>query len=112
MTSKDIVDLMIGTTHIIASNYQVLILEKNINSFFLTNLFLQLFANVSGSVNDEGTCQCSVYLPDTTFPVQKAEQLEIIATTLSEKFEAELSKVRRSFVLKTTVASFLKNGCL
>ncbi|NXD21231.1 OLFM4 protein, partial [Spelaeornis formosus] len=54
----------------------------------------QLFTNVSGSVNDEGTCQCSVYLPDTTFPVQKAEQLEIIASTLSEKFEAELSKVR------------------
>ncbi|NXM76209.1 OLFM4 protein, partial [Serilophus lunatus] len=54
----------------------------------------QLFANVSGSVDDKGTCQCSVYLPDTTFPVQKAEQLEIIATTLSEKFETELSKVR------------------
>ncbi|NWV39641.1 OLFM4 protein, partial [Grantiella picta] len=54
----------------------------------------QLFGNVSGSVDDEGTCQCSVYLPDTTFPVQKAEQLEIIATTLSEKFETELSKVR------------------
>ncbi|XP_072710308.1 olfactomedin-4 [Ciconia boyciana] len=54
----------------------------------------KLFANVSGSVDDEGTCQCSVYLPDTTFPVQKAEQLEIIATTLSEKFERELSQVR------------------
>ncbi|NXS19703.1 OLFM4 protein, partial [Mystacornis crossleyi] len=54
----------------------------------------QLYANVSGSVDDEGTCQCSVYLPDTTFPVQKAEQLEVIATTLSEKFEIELSKVR------------------
>uniref|UniRef100_A0A663FDT1 Olfactomedin 4 n=1 Tax=Aquila chrysaetos chrysaetos TaxID=223781 RepID=A0A663FDT1_AQUCH len=53
-----------------------------------------LFANVSGSVDDEGTCQCSVYLPDTTFPVQKAEQLEIIAATLSEKFETELSQVR------------------
>ncbi|XP_051635426.1 olfactomedin-4 [Manacus candei] len=54
----------------------------------------KLFANVSGSVDDEGTCQCSVYLPDTTFPVQKVEQLEIIATTLSKKFETELSKVR------------------
>ncbi|NWU65795.1 OLFM4 protein, partial [Pterocles burchelli] len=54
----------------------------------------QLFANVSGSVDDKGTCQCSVYLPDTTFPVQKAEHLEIIATTLSQKFEIELSKVR------------------
>ncbi|XP_065531890.1 olfactomedin-4 isoform X2 [Lathamus discolor] len=53
-----------------------------------------LFANVSGSVDDEGTCQCSVYLPDTTFPVQKAEQLEIIAATLTKKFEIELFQVR------------------
>ncbi|XP_014821205.1 PREDICTED: olfactomedin-4 [Calidris pugnax] len=54
----------------------------------------KLFTNVSGSVDDRGSCQCSVYLPDTTFPVQKAEKLEIIAATLSEKFELELSKVR------------------
>ncbi|XP_075278775.1 olfactomedin-4 isoform X2 [Opisthocomus hoazin] len=54
----------------------------------------KLFANVSGSVDDEGTCQCSVYLPDTTFPVQKVEKLEIIATTLLERFERELSLVR------------------
>lgn len=54
----------------------------------------KLFANVSGSVDDEGICQCSVYLPDTTFPVQKAEQLEIIAATLMKKFEIELSQVR------------------
>ncbi|KFQ26977.1 Olfactomedin-4, partial [Mesitornis unicolor] len=55
----------------------------------------KLFANVSGSVDDEGNCQCSVYLPDATFPVQKAEQLEIIAVTLSKKFELELSQVRK-----------------
>ncbi|NXI53735.1 OLFM4 protein, partial [Chloroceryle aenea] len=54
----------------------------------------KLFASVPGSVDDEGTCQCSVYLPDTTFPVQKAEQLQITATKLSEKFEIELSQVR------------------
>ncbi|NXX46140.1 OLFM4 protein, partial [Tricholaema leucomelas] len=54
----------------------------------------QLFTSIPGSVDDKGTCQCSVYLPDTTFPVQKAEQLEIIASTLSEKFELELSQVR------------------
>ncbi|XP_040440582.1 olfactomedin-4 [Falco naumanni] len=55
----------------------------------------KLFANVPGTMDDEGTCQCSVYLPDTTFPVQKAEQLEIIAATLSEKFEIELSQVKK-----------------
>ncbi|XP_053912276.1 olfactomedin-4 isoform X3 [Cuculus canorus] len=55
----------------------------------------ELFANASGSVDDKGACQCFVYLPDTTFPVQKAEKLEIIATTLVEKFERELSQVRK-----------------
>ncbi|KFV79945.1 Olfactomedin-4, partial [Struthio camelus australis] len=54
----------------------------------------KLFANVSGSLDDHGTCQCSVYLPDTTFPVQKVELLEKIAATLSEKFEKELSQVK------------------
>ncbi|NXK48289.1 OLFM4 protein, partial [Chauna torquata] len=54
----------------------------------------QLFSNVTGSPDDHGNCQCSVYLPDTTFPVQKAEHLQVIATMLSEKFERELSQVR------------------
>ncbi|NXC48948.1 OLFM4 protein, partial [Penelope pileata] len=54
----------------------------------------ELFANVTGSLDDHGNCQCSVYLPDTTFPVQKAEQLQIIATALLEKFETELTQVR------------------
>ncbi|KGL81541.1 Olfactomedin-4, partial [Tinamus guttatus] len=54
----------------------------------------KLFANVSGSLDDHGSCQCSVYLPDTTFPVQKVEVLEKIAATLSQKFEQELSQVR------------------
>ncbi|XP_074838950.1 olfactomedin-4-like [Carettochelys insculpta] len=59
-----------------------------------TSQFLsEPFANVSGSLNDKGVCQCSVYLPDTTFPVQKVEMLEITARVLSEKFEKELSKV-------------------
>lgn len=54
----------------------------------------KFFANVTGSLDDHGSCQCSVYLPDTTFPVQKAEQLQVIATTLLQKFEAELSQVK------------------
>ncbi|KAH1187519.1 hypothetical protein KIL84_020268, partial [Mauremys mutica] len=51
------------------------------------------FANVTGSLNENGVCQCSVYLPDTAFPVQKVEMLEITARVLSEKFEIELTKV-------------------
>ncbi|XP_048819858.1 olfactomedin-4 [Lagopus muta] len=54
----------------------------------------KLFANVTGSLDDHGSCQCSVYLPDTDFPVLKVEQLQVIATTLLQKFEAELSQVK------------------
>ncbi|KAL4690983.1 hypothetical protein H8959_013944 [Pygathrix nigripes] len=54
----------------------------------------QLFSNVTGSVDDRGTCQCSVFLPDTTFPVDRVERLEFTAHVLSQKFEKELSKVK------------------
>ncbi|XP_019467712.1 olfactomedin-4-like [Meleagris gallopavo] len=72
----------------------------------------KLFANVTGSLDDHGSCQCSVYLPDTTFPVQKAEQLQVIATTLLQKFEAELSQVSCSFLANITIVSWLKNSFL
>lgn len=85
--------------------------RRMLTLFFFADLLLQLFTNVSGSVDDKGTCQCSVYLPDTTFPVQKAEKLEIIAATLTKKFEIELSQVRCSFLINTTIVSLLENGC-
>ncbi|KAL8189837.1 UNVERIFIED_CONTAM: hypothetical protein K2H54_009767 [Gekko kuhli] len=50
------------------------------------------YTNVTGFVDDHGLCQCSVHLPDTTFPVQKVERLEILVQTLSIKFDQELSK--------------------
>ncbi|XP_054543711.1 olfactomedin-4 [Talpa occidentalis] len=54
----------------------------------------QLFSNFTGSKDDHGNCQCSVTLPDTTFPVERVERLEFTAQVLSEKFQKELSKVR------------------
>ncbi|XP_077014505.1 olfactomedin-4 [Tamandua tetradactyla] len=52
------------------------------------------FSNFTGSMDDRGTCQCSVSLPDTTFPVERVEQLEFKAHIISQKFEKELAKVR------------------
>ncbi|XP_062983449.1 olfactomedin-4 [Elgaria multicarinata webbii] len=57
------------------------------------NSHLEPFANVTGALDDHRVCQCSVYLPDTAFPVQRMERLEIIAQQLSKKFDSELSKV-------------------
>ncbi|EHB10693.1 Olfactomedin-4 [Heterocephalus glaber] len=54
----------------------------------------QPFSNFTGSVNDHGICQCSVSMPDTTFPVVRVERLEFTAHILSQKFETELSKVK------------------
>ncbi|KAH0624451.1 hypothetical protein JD844_031881 [Phrynosoma platyrhinos] len=56
-------------------------------------IFLQPFANVTGSLDNHGVCQCSVYLPDTAFPVRRMESLEILAQQLSVKFDKEISKV-------------------
>ncbi|XP_036314217.1 olfactomedin-4 [Pipistrellus kuhlii] len=52
------------------------------------------FSNFTGSKDDRGTCVCSVALPDTTFPVDRMEHLEVTARILSQRFERELSKVK------------------
>ena len=58
-----------------------------------TYFYLQSFSNFTGNRDDRGVCQCSVILPDNTFPVLRVERLEITAQTISRKFEKELSKV-------------------
>lgn len=54
---------------------------------------MQSLSNFTGSKDERGTCLCSVSLPDTTFPLERVERLELTAHVLSEKFEKELSKV-------------------
>uniref|UniRef100_K7FBR6 Olfactomedin 4 n=1 Tax=Pelodiscus sinensis TaxID=13735 RepID=K7FBR6_PELSI len=95
LTSLDMGKFSHGTKLLVKA-----IFKEPIFYFYLTASIKKLvyhltqpFANVTGSLNDKGVCQCSVYLPDTTFPVQKVEMLQITAYTLSEKFDRELSKV-------------------
>ncbi|XP_027729529.1 olfactomedin-4 [Vombatus ursinus] len=54
----------------------------------------ELFSNFNGSMDDHGICTCSMVLPDTSFPAQKVENLEITVNVLTEKFEKELTKVK------------------
>ncbi|XP_043927656.1 olfactomedin-4-like [Protopterus annectens] len=53
-----------------------------------------LFANVNGTTNSSGMCQCSVYLPDPVFPVEKVQQLQATAQFLNVKLETEVSKIQ------------------
>ncbi|XP_072473183.1 olfactomedin-4 [Notamacropus eugenii] len=57
-------------------------------------LLSEMVSNFNGSLDDRGICTCSMVLPDTSFPVQKVENLEITVSVLTEKFEKELTKVK------------------
>ncbi|KAK1342097.1 hypothetical protein QTO34_016850 [Cnephaeus nilssonii] len=67
------------------------------------------FSNFTGSKDDRGTCLCSVALPDTTFPVDRMEHLEITAHILSQRFEKELSKVKEYVQLISIYEKKLSN---
>ncbi|XP_053561467.1 olfactomedin-4 [Bombina bombina] len=53
-----------------------------------------LFSNVSGRMDERGNCQCSVYMPDNSFPVLRVESLETVTQALSVKVARELTKVK------------------
>ncbi|KAK6487180.1 olfactomedin-4-like [Huso huso] len=50
--------------------------------------------NVSGSVDPNGFCYCTVSYPDPTFPVDRVEQLEMLSVSLSTTVERELIKIQ------------------
>ncbi|XP_069495597.1 olfactomedin-4 [Ambystoma mexicanum] len=53
----------------------------------------KLYTKVQGTVDNHGTCQCSVYLPDNTFPIVRLEELEMTIHILSIRAEQELSTI-------------------
>uniref|UniRef100_A0A8C6R0Q3 Olfactomedin 4 n=2 Tax=Nannospalax galili TaxID=1026970 RepID=A0A8C6R0Q3_NANGA len=69
----------------------------------------QSFSNFSGSVDGQGTCQCSISLPDATFPADRVERLEFTAHILSQKFEKEFSKVKEYIQLLSIYEKKLLN---
>ncbi|KAM4795993.1 olfactomedin-4 [Rhinophrynus dorsalis] len=52
-----------------------------------------LVSNVTGKLDEHGTCQCSVYMPDNSFPVLKVEHMELTVQGLAVKVEREISKI-------------------
>ncbi|KAM4696441.1 olfactomedin-4-like isoform 2-T2 [Rhinophrynus dorsalis] len=50
--------------------------------------------NTTGSLDEQGVCQCSVILPDTTFPADRMEILEIENTKLSISVQQEITKIQ------------------
>ncbi|XP_073405257.1 olfactomedin-4-like [Dendrobates tinctorius] len=52
-----------------------------------------LVQNFKGSVDEFGVCQCSVVLPDSTFPADRLEYLEIANQNLSITVQKEIIKI-------------------
>uniref|UniRef100_A0A8C4XFH4 Olfactomedin 4 n=1 Tax=Erpetoichthys calabaricus TaxID=27687 RepID=A0A8C4XFH4_ERPCA len=52
-----------------------------------------LAGHANGTVDANGVCQCQVYLPDPTFPVDRLEKLEMTSTSLTVSVEQQIIKV-------------------
>lgn len=50
--------------------------------------------NVTGTVGEFGQCICKVFLPDTTFPADRVDIVQITANKLTADLEVHINKVR------------------
>uniref|UniRef100_A0A8C5QHY6 Olfactomedin-like domain-containing protein n=2 Tax=Leptobrachium leishanense TaxID=445787 RepID=A0A8C5QHY6_9ANUR len=65
--------------------------------------------NSTGSVDEDGVCYCTVILPDTTFPYDRFEHLEISNRNLSISVEQQIIKIHSYELIVTVYLEKLKN---
>ncbi|KAM4641330.1 olfactomedin-4-like [Discoglossus pictus] len=65
--------------------------------------------NVTGSQDDHGLCYCSINLPDTYFPADRMELLELANQKLSISVQEEITKIQSYQVTLTDYMTLLKN---
>ncbi|XP_053328338.1 olfactomedin-4-like [Spea bombifrons] len=68
-----------------------------------------LEVNSTGSLDERGVCQCSIALPDNTFPADRLESLEIYNQNLSISVQAEITKIQSYQETLTAYVLRLKN---
>lgn len=49
--------------------------------------------NVTGTVGEFGQCVCKVFLPDTTFPADRVDIVQITSNKLTADLEVHINKV-------------------
>ena len=50
--------------------------------------------NVNASLGESGQCLCHVYLPDTTFPVDRVQHMQQVSKDLILEVEIQMDKVQ------------------
>uniref|UniRef100_A0A8C5MKL3 Olfactomedin-like domain-containing protein n=1 Tax=Leptobrachium leishanense TaxID=445787 RepID=A0A8C5MKL3_9ANUR len=72
-------------------------------------LTAELARNVTGSLDKDGVCHCTVILPDSTFPADRLEYLEIYNYNLSISVEQQITTIHSYELLVTVYLGKLKN---
>ncbi|XP_077337380.1 olfactomedin-4-like [Lithobates pipiens] len=65
--------------------------------------------NSTGTVNEQEVCQCSVILPDATFPADRLEAIEISNQKLSISVNQEITRIQSYQATLTEYVQKLKN---
>uniref|UniRef100_A0A8C5WH73 Olfactomedin-like domain-containing protein n=1 Tax=Leptobrachium leishanense TaxID=445787 RepID=A0A8C5WH73_9ANUR len=65
--------------------------------------------HVTGSLDENGVCHCAINLPDSTFPADRLEYLEIYNRNLSISVEQQVTKIHSYELLVTMCMEKLKN---
>ncbi|KAM4696368.1 olfactomedin-4-like [Rhinophrynus dorsalis] len=82
--------------------------KEHYYTYVNTNISQQA-VNSTGSLDEQGVCQCSVILPDTTFPADRMEILEIENTKLSVSVQQEITKIQSYQITLTGYLQKLTN---
>ncbi|KAM5146059.1 olfactomedin-4-like [Mantella aurantiaca] len=65
--------------------------------------------NSTGVVNEQGVCQCSVILPDNTFPADRLEVLQLSNQEIGISVQQEITKIHNYQATLTEYTQKLKN---
>ncbi|XP_018429211.1 PREDICTED: olfactomedin-4-like [Nanorana parkeri] len=76
---------------------------------FTVGLLQSHAINTTGIENEQGGCQCSVILPDNTFPADRLEVLEISSREMSFSVQQEITKIKSYQASLTEYVQKLKN---
>nr|XP_005987920.1 PREDICTED: olfactomedin-4-like isoform X2 [Latimeria chalumnae] len=79
------------------------------STFFHREKRAKVTYNETGSLDEGGSCVCSITLPNNVFPVERMEYLEIYSRELNFTFHQELLKVQKYERSITLYAQKLKN---
>ncbi|KAM9323948.1 uncharacterized protein PAF06_020195 [Gastrophryne carolinensis] len=79
--------------------------NSNLNTVILVEDMAGVTQNATGSLDEDGVCHCTIVLPDSTFPADQLESLEISNHNLTVVVEKEITKIH---IYESTLTVYLE----